>query len=116
VLPRGLAVVHQGGVGTTGQGLRSGRPVLIVPHAHDQFDNASRVVRLGCGRMIPRPRYNSKSAIKELRALLENSDYATKALEVGKQVQKENGAGSAVDAIEEVLTIRTMEALYAARY
>lgn len=117
VLPRALAVVHQGGVGTTGQGLRAGRPVLIVPHAHDQFDNAARVVRLGCGRMIARPRYNSKSAIKELGALLENADYATKALEVGKQVQNENGASSAADAIEEVLrTGTTSESHYAAGY
>jgi rhamnosyltransferase subunit B len=56
VLPRALAIVHQGGVGTTGQGLRSGRPVLIVPHAHDQFDNAARVERLGCGRSLARSR------------------------------------------------------------
>jgi rhamnosyltransferase subunit B len=104
VLPRALAIVHQGGVGTTGQGLRAGRPVLIVPHAHDQFDNAARVVRLGCARAIPRPRYNSQSAIRELGALLENPDYAAKALEVGRRVQKENGAGVAADAIEEVLT------------
>ena len=30
VLPRASIIVHQGGVGTTGQGLSSGRPVLIV--------------------------------------------------------------------------------------
>ena len=117
VLPQALAVVHQGGVGTTGQGLRAGRPVLIVPHAHDQFDNAARVVRLGCGRMIARPRYNAKSAIKELGALLEDASYATRALEVGKQVQSENGASSAADAVEEVLRSRTLsEPKYAARY
>jgi rhamnosyltransferase subunit B len=103
VLPRALAIVHQGGVGTTGQGLRAGRPVIVVPHAHDQFDNAARVVRLGCGRSIARPRYNSQSATRELRAVLDNQDYATKALDVGRQVQKENGAGAAADAIEEVL-------------
>jgi len=103
VLPRASIVVHQGGVGTTGQGLRAGHPVLIVPHAHDQFDNAARVVRLGCGRMMARPRYNAESATRELRALLENPDYATKAAEVGEQVQHENGAVSAADAIEEVL-------------
>lgn len=103
VLPRASIVVHQGGVGTTGQGLRAGRPVLIVPHAHDQFDNAARVVRLGCGRMMARPRYNAESATRELRALLETPDYATKAAEVGAQVQRENGAVCAADAIEEVL-------------
>lgn len=117
VFPRALVVVHQGGVGTTGQGLRSGRPVLIVPHAHDQFDNAARVVRTGCGRMIGRPRYNARTATKELEALLENRDYFTKAAEVGKQVQNENGARAAADAIEEVLTPRTKpEFDYASSY
>ena len=62
VFPRASIVVHQGGVGTTGQGLRSGRPTLIVPHAHDQFDNAARVAKLGCGRTIARPRYNARNA------------------------------------------------------
>lgn len=104
VLPQARAVVHQGGVGTTGQALRAGRPTLIVPHAHDQFDNASRVVRLGCGRMIARPRYNARSATRELAALLEQPNYSLQAAEVGRVVQNENGARAAVDAIEEVLT------------
>jgi rhamnosyltransferase subunit B len=117
VLPRALAIVHQGGVGTTGQGLRSGRPVLVVPHAHDQFDNAARVVRLGCGRMIARPRYNARNATRELEAILGNQDYFTNAAEVARQVQNENGARAAVDAIEEVLTAQTKAELdYAASH
>jgi len=117
VLPRAQAIVHQGGVGTIGQGLHSGRPVLIVPHAHDQFDNAARVVRLGCGRMIARPRYNAKKATRELEALLGNQDYFNRAAEVGRQVQNENGAGAAVDALEEVLTKETTPELdYAASH
>jgi rhamnosyltransferase subunit B len=117
VLPRARVIVHQGGVGTIGQGLRSGRPVLVVPHAHDQFDNAARVVRLGCGRMIARPRYNARSAKNELEALLGSQDYFTKAAEVGRQVQNENGAGAAADAIEEVLNAQTTPDLdYAASH
>jgi rhamnosyltransferase subunit B len=117
VLPRALAIVHQGGVGTTGQGLRSGRPILVVPHAHDQFDNAARVVRLGCGRMIARPRYNARNATRELEAILGNQDYFTNAAEVARQVQNENGARAAVDAIEEVLTAQTKAELdYAASH
>lgn len=103
VLPRACAVVHQGGVGTTGQGLRSGKPVLILPHAHDQFDNAARVVRLGCGRTIPRPQYSVATATTELRALLNNQSYAERAAEIGEVVRQENGASVAVDAIERVL-------------
>jgi UDP:flavonoid glycosyltransferase YjiC (YdhE family) len=103
VFPRACAIVHQGGVGTTGQGLRSGRPVLILPHAHDQFDNAARVERLGCGRMLPRPRYNAKSALRELKALLGDARYAERAEESGLTVRRENGARVAADAIEMVL-------------
>ncbi len=103
VLPRALAIVHQGGVGTIGQALRAGRPELILPHAHDQFDNASRVLRIGCGRSIPRPRYNAETATDELKKLLGNSDYFANAKNIGEQIRNENGAAHAADAIEEAL-------------
>ena len=103
VLPRACAIVHQGGVGTTGQGLRAGKPVLILPHAHDQFDNAARVARLGCGRVLPRPRYSAKSAITELRGLLDDARYAERAAEIGGIVRQENGARAAADEIERAL-------------
>ncbi len=104
VLPRACAIVHQGGVGTTGQALRSGRPVLILPHAHDQFDNAARVARLGCGRALPRPRYNAKTAVRELRILLGDQNYSDRAIEGGEIVRREQGASVAADEIEKVLS------------
>lgn len=103
VLPRACAIVHQGGVGTTGQALRAGKPVLIVPHAHDQFDNAARVARLGGGRVLPRPRYNAKTAVDELRMLLDDQSYSHRATEVGRVVSQEQGASVATDEIEKVL-------------
>jgi len=103
VLPRARAVVHQGGVGTTGQALRAGRPALVVPFSHDQFDNGARVARLGCGRMLPRSRFNAASATRELRAILNDESYKTKARAVGRRVQAEDGTRAACDAIEEVL-------------
>ncbi|HXT64494.1 MAG TPA: nucleotide disphospho-sugar-binding domain-containing protein [Pyrinomonadaceae bacterium] len=105
VLPRACAIVHQGGVGTTGQAMRSGKPVLILPHAHDQFDNAARIERLGCGRVLARPRYNAKSAIRELRQLLDNPRYAEAAAKVGAAVREEDGARVAADEIEKVLSV-----------
>lgn len=103
VLPRARAVVHQGGVGTTGQGLRAGVPSLIVPFSHDQFDNAARVARLGAGRSLPRKNYHAQSAERELRLMLRDKSYAARAAEVGRLVRSEDGAASASDAIEEVL-------------
>lgn len=103
VLPRARAVIHQGGVGTTGQGLRAGVPSLIVPFSHDQFDNAARVARLGAGRALPRKRYDAKSAAKELSLVLGDESYANRAAEAGRIVRSEDGAAAACDAIEEVL-------------
>ncbi len=48
IMPRSAAIVHQGGIGTTAQALRAGRPMLVVPWAHDQPDNADRIRRLVC--------------------------------------------------------------------
>lgn len=106
VLSRACAIVHHGGVGTTGQGMRSGKPVLVVPHALDQFDNAARVERLGCGRGLYRPRYNVESAIHELKKLLENQDYSDAATRVGEIVRRGDGASLAADEIENVLNSR----------
>jgi len=103
VLPRASVVVHQGGVGTTGQTLRSGRPALVVPFSHDQFDNAARVSRLGCARTLARGRYKAASATRELRAILDDENYKINAREVGRRVQAEDGTRAACDAIEEVL-------------
>jgi rhamnosyltransferase subunit B len=52
VLPQAAAIVHHGGIGTTSQALAAGTPQLIRPMAFDQFDNASRVMRLGCGTWL----------------------------------------------------------------
>src|SRR5215210_6236934 len=103
LLPRARAVVHQGGIGTTAQGLRAGIPALVMPFSHDQFDNGSRVERTGVGRMLPRAKYNAATAARELRAILSDESYTTRAAGVGKQVRSEDGASAAADAIEEVL-------------
>lgn len=100
---RAGAVVHQGGVGTTAQALRAGKPMLVMPYSHDQPDNAARIVRLGVGRMVPRARYTPSRAASELQRLLHDARYARKAAAIGLQVQQENGVLAACDALEDVL-------------
>ena len=103
LMPRGAVIVHQGGVGTTGQALRAGRPQLIVPFAHDQPDHADRIARLGVGRSVPRIRYQARRVAYELRKLLTDPKYALKAAEIGHQVEAEDGIAAACDRIEQVL-------------
>ena len=103
ILPRAAAVVHQGGVGTTGQTMRAGVPALVVPFNHDQPDNAMRIARLGTGRWLARKKYKARRVAAELDELLSKPDYARKAAEVGRIVRAEDGARASADAIEAVL-------------
>ena len=96
---RAAAIVHHGGVGTTGQALRSGVPMLVVPHAHDQPDNAFRVKKLGVARVVDARNNRAATASAALDALLTNASYATKARGIGAIVRAEDGARAACDAI-----------------
>jgi UDP:flavonoid glycosyltransferase YjiC (YdhE family) len=105
LFPRAAAIVHQGGIGTTAQAMRSGRPMLVMPYAHDQPDNAFRVTRLGIARTISRQRYNAVRAAAELRRLLDEPSYAQRASAVGAAIRQEDGAQSACDALERLLEV-----------
>jgi len=103
VMPRAAAVVHQGGVGTTGQALRAGRPMLVVPHGQDQPDNAYRCVRLGVGRTLSPARFTVGRVVRELSELLGNPAYGERAAKLGRLVREEDGTKRACDEIERVL-------------
>ena len=103
LFPRAAVIVHAGGVGTTGLAMRSGRPMLVVPYAHDQFDNAARVARVGIARTIPRRRYTPTRVAAELRQLLDNPMYAERTSEIGERIRQEDGVRAACDAIEALL-------------
>ena len=103
VMPRASVIVHQGGIGTTGQALRSGRPMLIVPHGQDQPDNARRCVRVGVARSLSHTRFETSRLVSELSQLLDDPAYREQAKKIGQQVNDENGTKTACDAIEQVL-------------
>lgn len=103
IFPHACAIVHQGGIGTTAQALRAGRPTLVMPYSHDQPDNAARVERLGTSRTIPRKQYLGTRAAKELDELLNNSGYVAKAAEIKHIIEAENGVCVACDEIEKQL-------------
>jgi UDP:flavonoid glycosyltransferase YjiC (YdhE family) len=103
LFPRAAAIVHAGGVGTTGLAMRSGRPMAVMPVAHDQFDNAARVARLGIARTIPRRKYTPTRVAAELRQLLGNPTYAERAQGIGDRLRQEDGVRAACDALEELL-------------
>lgn len=103
---RACAVVHHGGIGTTQEALRAGRPSLVVPHGFDQPDNAARVKRLGAGDVLPARRYRGDRAAAKLRAMLDDDALRARAEAIGRDLREEHGARIAADAIEQAIDRR----------
>ena len=82
LFPRAAAIFHHGGIGTTAQSLAAGVPQLVTPFAHDQFDNAARVVRLGVGEALYAQRYTLPRLVEKLECLLKNPELQAKAREL----------------------------------
>jgi UDP:flavonoid glycosyltransferase YjiC (YdhE family) len=103
VFSRAAAVVHHGGIGTTARALAAGRPMLVVPHAHDQPDNGYRVERLGVARVVDARRYRARRVAAALETLLTESGFRTAADRAREVIAREDGPGAACDAIEAAL-------------
>ena len=103
VFPRASLVVHQGGVGTTAQCLRAGRPMLIMPYSHDQPDNARRMRRLGVARVIQRSNYKPWRVARRVRAMLADPEFEVRARAAAEEVAREDGVKTACDALEKLV-------------
>jgi UDP:flavonoid glycosyltransferase YjiC (YdhE family) len=97
---RASLVVHQGGVGTTAQCLRAGKPMLIQPYSHDQPDNARRMRRLRVAQVIQRGNYTPLRVAHKLKAMLAEPLFAQRAEQVAHRLEQEDGVRSACDALE----------------
>jgi len=98
------AVVHSGGSATSFKALMAGKPQLIVPHAHDQRDNALRLQRLGVAGVIQQRRPKWQTIRSALASVLNNVEMQEKAAAVSQKAHVERGVGNGCDAIEAVMT------------
>jgi len=103
LMPRARANVHHGGVGTTAQAMRAGKPMIIVPFAHDQFDHAARLSRAGVAAWLPKPRVRVARLERVLTDLLADNAMHERATRVGAQVQAEQGVQRAAERLEQVV-------------
>jgi UDP:flavonoid glycosyltransferase YjiC (YdhE family) len=92
VFPQCAAIVHHGGIGTTAQSLRAGRPILVTPMSHDQFDNAARIKRLGAGLRLRHASVTPDRLVERLRRLLDEPSFASRARELAPLVAQDDGA------------------------
>ncbi|HEX8813316.1 MAG TPA: glycosyltransferase, partial [Terracidiphilus sp.] len=103
LFPRAAVNVHQGGIGTSAEALRAGRPMLVVPFAFDQPDNGARAEELGVARSVPIRSYTVRRATRELQRLLHDPSYAKNAAALGERIRAENGVGTTCRKLEALL-------------
>ncbi|MEM9798588.1 MAG: glycosyltransferase [Pseudomonadota bacterium] len=94
LFPQAAAILHHGGIGTSAEALRAGRPQLVVPVGGDQPDNAARLTALGVAAALPLRRFTPARAKDALEPLLDRFDYPA-AAELGAEIAALDGAGEA---------------------
>jgi len=98
LFPRVSAVVHHGGASTTAAGLKAGVPSVVIPFFGDQPFWGQRVADLGVGsKPIPRKILTAERLADAIQAVVTNEDMRQRASKLGKQIQAENGIGSALE-------------------
>jgi UDP:flavonoid glycosyltransferase YjiC (YdhE family) len=91
LFPQAAAILHHGGIGTTAEALRAGKPQLVLPVGGDQPDNAARLVRLGLAATLPARRFTAQAGRAALEGLVDRFDHVA-AQAVAAEIAAEDGA------------------------
>jgi rhamnosyltransferase subunit B len=100
LLPRAAAFVHHGGIGSTSQAMLAGVPQVIVPLAHDQFDNAARVRRLGIGASVSARGVTAAGLAAALEPLLASGSVGGTCRDVALRLAPRDGLRRTAEALE----------------
>jgi len=99
-LENAAAVVHHGGIGTIGQGLRAGVPQLVIPRAFMQHSNAAWMERLGVGRALAESSYYRGRVARILGNLLQSSRVKSRCAEYQNRCGESDVLGDACEVLE----------------
>ncbi len=106
LFPRAACVVHHGGAGTTAAAFRAGVPTVVVPHLLDQPIWAEYARAFGCaGAVIPNASLTAGQLSAAITQTLSQPRYRRSAARLGEQIRTENGAQTARQLIEQMLSI-----------
>jgi sterol 3beta-glucosyltransferase len=104
LFPKMSALVHHGGAGTTGAGLRAGIPSIVIPLAVDQFFWGKRVADLGAGaRPIPYRSLTTDALANALHRATQDQQMQSRAREIANVIANEDGVARAVELIAQVI-------------
>jgi rhamnosyltransferase subunit B len=90
LLSKSSALIHHGGIGTAANGLRAGVPQVIVPMAHDQFENAQRLTNLGVASTVDRASLSPEILALSIGAMINSDTVAERCDHWAKQMCHDN--------------------------
>ena len=96
-------VITHGGPNTVFEALMEGKPMVVIPIAHDQPAIAARVERAGAGRVLPVMRLSAQRIRAAVQAVLADPAYHLVAIALQKQIRATRGAERAAEIVEEAL-------------
>jgi UDP:flavonoid glycosyltransferase YjiC (YdhE family) len=101
ILPRCSLIVTHAGSGSTLGALAHGLPMLAVPHAADQFENAAALAAAGVARVVMPDELSETSIREAARALLEDDAFRDAARAVAAEIAAMPDATQVAQQIEE---------------
>ncbi len=97
LFPQMAAVVHHGGAGTTGAGLRAGRPMVVCPLVGDQPFWGRRVAALGVGPApLSKFTMTAERLAEAISRAVNDAGMRQRAATLGETIRGEDGVGRAV--------------------
>ena len=101
ILPRAVALVHHGGIGTTAQAIAAGIPQVIRPMAHDQPDNAARVEGLGISASLSPKKFNAASLAEKLNTLITSQQVLDRCKSYAQKINPDQSLNDTCAIIED---------------
>jgi sterol 3beta-glucosyltransferase len=100
LFPQGAAVVHPGGAGTTGAGLRAGRTTVVCPLVGDQPFWGRRVAALGAGPApLSKSTLTAERLAEAISTAVTDSAMRQRAEALGQRIRAEDGVARAIGYI-----------------
>src|SRR5699024_3216923 len=96
ILRQADAFVTHAGMGGSSEGLYTSTPMIAVPQAADQFDNADRLVELGVARRIDTAEATAENLRSTLLELTGDTEAERRLREIGARLQA-SGTSYAAD-------------------
>jgi MGT family glycosyltransferase len=107
VLRRAALFISHGGLNSIHDGLTLGLPLLLIPQQEEQTFNAMRVVELGAGLMLKKPRVTAERLRASAARLLAEPQFAAASRRIGDTLRTAGGVTRGADEIELLLATKS---------